>query len=110
MKIGRYTIKADRWPWQGYGWRKGGGKSAPLNGGNARFGGGWHWKLGISIGGSTIIIDLLFGSIRISRLRRLKCETCGEKVGDFHATGCGKRMAPRHGFPADSWLNKVNGY
>jgi hypothetical protein len=30
-----------------------------------RFGGGWNWKCGIMIGGKTVILDILFGSIRI---------------------------------------------
>lgn len=74
MRIGAYEIKADRWPWQGWGWfphklrRKSPG-FAPLNASGARFGGGWRYKLGIQIGGSTVIIDLLFGSIRINRRR-----------------------------------------
>lgn len=35
--------------------------------GMGRFGGGWNWKLGITAGGKTMIIDLVFGSIRITR-------------------------------------------
>ncbi len=31
-----------------------------------RFGGGWNWKIGISIGGRTIIINVLLFTIRIS--------------------------------------------
>lgn len=58
-----------RWPWQGYGWFPHKTKNkiaiAPLNPYGSRFGGGWNYKLGIAIGGRTIIIDLLFGSIRI---------------------------------------------
>lgn len=59
-------VSASRWPWQGYGW---GGTSdivtAPLASG-ARFGGGWKWKLGIDCGGSTVILNLVFGMIRIT--------------------------------------------
>lgn len=73
MKIGRIEIKASRWPWQeGLGWfphKSGSGPKAPLNPMGARFGGGWRYKLGIAIGGSTVIIDLLFGSIRIQPVR-----------------------------------------
>lgn len=69
FKIGRLHIKADRWPWQGYGWfpHKSGNSwtFAPLNSRGSRFGGGWDYKLGISIGGSTVYVDLLFGSLRI---------------------------------------------
>lgn len=32
-----------------------------------RFGGGWNWKLGIQIGGSTVIISLVVASLTISR-------------------------------------------
>ena len=60
-------IKFSRWPGQKqvfsnekYGWRH---KS---NGIMGRFGGGWRWKLGFSMGSKSCIIDLIFGSIRIS--------------------------------------------
>lgn len=33
-----------------------------------RFGGGWNWKLGIQIGGSTIIMSLLIAEITIWKL------------------------------------------
>ena len=49
-------VTFDRWPWQ-YSctrWHLG------------RFGGGWKYCLGFKYGGRTIILDLLFGSIRIS--------------------------------------------
>lgn len=68
MKLGRLEITASRWPWQGYGWfphKSGRGPFAPLNAGGARFGGGWKYKFGVAVGGSTIILDLVFGSIRI---------------------------------------------
>lgn len=71
MKIGRLEIKASRFPWQGYGWfphKNGNGPKAPLNPMGSRFGGGWNYKLGIAVGGSTVIVDLLFGSIRISKV------------------------------------------
>lgn len=60
-------IKFQRWPGQKqvfshekYGWTH---KSCGLMG---RFGGGWRWKLGLLVGGKTVILDLIFGSIRIS--------------------------------------------
>lgn len=68
LNIGKLKITASRWPWQGYGWfphRNGKGPTAPLNPADARFGGGWRWKLGVSIGGKTVILDLLFGMVRI---------------------------------------------
>lgn len=34
-----------------------------------RFGGGWNWKLGVMIGGSTVLLDLLVASVRISRVK-----------------------------------------
>lgn len=49
-------IKAQRWPWQG-----------PVNPVWERFGGGWKYKFGIDIGTNTIIINLIWGLIRISR-------------------------------------------
>lgn len=71
MKIGKVEITASRFPWQGYGWfphKNGKGPKAMLNPGGARFGAGWNYRLGISVGGSgTILIDLLFGTIRIGR-------------------------------------------
>jgi hypothetical protein len=71
MKIRKLKIKANRWPWQGYGWfphkdsenRK---AAAILNPIGSRFGAGWNYKLGVSVGSRTVIIDLLFGSFRIS--------------------------------------------
>lgn len=70
MKLGRLEVTASRWPWQGYGWfphKNGKGPKAPLNRSGARFGAGWAWSLGVQIGvsGRTVIVDLLFGSIRI---------------------------------------------
>lgn len=68
MKIGRIEIRATRFPWQGYGWfphKNGKGDKAPLNPYGSRFGAGWTYKLGLSIGGSTILLDLLFGTVRI---------------------------------------------
>lgn len=73
MKIWKYEITASRFPWQGYGWfphKNGKGPTAPLNPDSARFGGGWNWKLGISTGGTTVLLDLLFGTVRISKIRK----------------------------------------
>lgn len=73
MKVWKYEITASRFPWQGYGWfphKNGKGPTAPINPGGARFGGGWNWKLGISTGGTTILLDLLFGTVRISKIRK----------------------------------------
>jgi len=70
MKIGRLNIESSRWPWQpiggrydqpnrtNYGWK-------PL-GGMGRFGGGWNFKLGIAIGENSMVLDLIFGMIRIN--------------------------------------------
>lgn len=69
MRIGRVEVKASRWPWQGYGWfphKNGNGPKAIFNANGARFGAGWNYKLGFSIGGSWLLIDLLFGTVRIS--------------------------------------------
>lgn len=67
MRILGIEITASRWPWQeGYTW-KGTKTLAPLFN-TARFGGGWKYKLGIDMGGSTLLLNLLFGSIRIRRV------------------------------------------
>ncbi len=34
-----------------------------------RFGGGWHWELGFQVGGSTIILNMLFCYLRISYVK-----------------------------------------
>lgn len=68
MRIGKIQIdvKASRWPWQpGYNWRGMENSRAPLNAGGARFGGGWRYKLGVDVGGSTVIVNLIFGMVRI---------------------------------------------
>lgn len=44
-----------RWPWQ----------DGPITRSLGRFGGGWNWSLGIRWSKRTILIDLIFGSIRI---------------------------------------------
>lgn len=66
----KIKVEFSRWPWQGYGWfphltenKKAAAISNPTG---ARFGGGWKYKIGIAIGGTAIIVDLLFGSIRIT--------------------------------------------
>lgn len=41
-------------------------RGAPLNSGGDRFGGGWTYKLGIDVGGSTVILNLIYGMIRIT--------------------------------------------
>ena len=54
-------IKFDRWTWPRQ-------KSDRLMG---RFGGGWDYKLGIAISSKTVLVDLIWGSVRID-LRRKK--------------------------------------
>lgn len=75
LKLGRLWIRADRWPWQvrnhravlsgpgekvgeKYGW-------LPTQG-TGRFGGGWNWNLGIQVGGTTVLLELLFGTVMIT--------------------------------------------
>ena len=70
-------IRADAWPWQtGYDWRGQTNNDAPLNdlgnGRGARFGAGWNWKLGISVGHNSMMVDLLFGTIWIFWRRKVK--------------------------------------
>lgn len=75
--IKQIKFKADRWPWQpGYNWHGMTHSSAPLNqpapGAKAapRFGGGWQWALGFEASasdrGGTILLNLLFGMVRIT--------------------------------------------
>ncbi len=52
--------KASRWPWQDF------NSCAPLNSTGARFGGGWHYKFGIAVGGREVTLDLIWGTVRIS--------------------------------------------
>lgn len=72
LAIGRLVITAQRFPWQGYGWaphKKPVDQRAfraPLNSSGARFGGGWKYKLGVSVGGTTVMVDLLFGLLSFS--------------------------------------------
>lgn len=85
MIIGNRQITASRWPWQRrtsvgamdlgankigdkYGWRG--------SEGLGRFGGGWNWEFGIQIGGSSMIANLIWGSVSISKLSR--CKGCDE--------------------------------
>lgn len=35
-----------------------------------RFGGGWNWKLGIDVGGTTVIVNLLVATLRIQRVAK----------------------------------------
>lgn len=71
-KIGKFEVKASRWPNQGYGWfphkRPRPEHYAPLNPSGSRFGAGWDYKLGISISGRTVMLDLLFGIIVIRKV------------------------------------------
>ena len=39
-----------------------------------RFGGGWNWKFGFQIGGSTVILNLLVANIRITRKIKTEAE------------------------------------
>jgi hypothetical protein len=76
-RVGPVIITADRWPWQiknhkglmdvgpgakplgeRYGWK-------PV-GGMGRFGGGWNWEFGFMASGGTIIVMLLYGTLRFA--------------------------------------------
>ena len=59
----KLKIKADRWPWQKNGAKKWGWRKVPCYG---RFGGGWHWVLGFEASGSELILNLLYGQIKIT--------------------------------------------
>lgn len=34
-----------------------------------RFGGGWNWEIGVQVGGSTVLVNLLVCSLRIDRAK-----------------------------------------
>lgn len=34
-----------------------------------RFGGGWNWRLGVQVGGTTVLVNLLVMSVAVSRLK-----------------------------------------
>lgn len=70
MRIFNLEIKASRRPWQENGYWNGGKANAPLNYGGARFGGGWKYKFGIDIGGSTVLLNLIWGMVRISKAKK----------------------------------------
>jgi hypothetical protein len=78
IRIGRLEIQASRWPWQpGYNWH-GMIAEAPLNRRHpgqkaaARFGGGWRYQLGVGVGTTTVIVNLLFGMITFRLVERAK--------------------------------------
>lgn len=52
VRLGRLFVTADRWFERQTGW--------------CRFGGGWKWKLGVDIGGKTVIVNLIWGLVRFS--------------------------------------------
>lgn len=65
-KVGRLVIETSRFPNQGYGWfphKNGKGPKALFNSQGSRFGAGWNYKLGIDIGSSAILLNLLFGMV-----------------------------------------------
>ncbi len=66
-KVGRLRIEASRFPSQGYGWfphKNGKGPKAMLNSHGSRFGAGWNYRLGIDVGGSTVVLNVLFGILQ----------------------------------------------
>lgn len=71
IKLLRLEVKSARWPWQGYGWfphKNGTGPKAILNPTGARFGGGWKYSLGIQVSDSTVLLNLLFGTITFRKI------------------------------------------
>ena len=60
MKLGRLEVKASRWPWMPLEPHWSYGSNAPARygwgsvPGMGRFGGGWQYKLGVTIGGRTM--------------------------------------------------------
>lgn len=72
----RFKVTAKRWPWQENGRWNGNGLG--------RFGGGWNYALGFELGGfkkrSSIIFNLLYGTIRISWDFRPRHEIASERM------------------------------
>ena len=69
IQIKRLKIVFSRWPNQGYGWfphKNGRGPQGILNSRGSRFGAGWNYKLGIDFGGSSVLLNLLFGMVSVS--------------------------------------------
>lgn len=96
-------IKANRWPWQdGYNWRGMTGSRAPLNlpdkrGVAARFGGGWRYKLGVDVGSTTVLLNLVFGMVSFAPAQRCTC--CGrwfDKSRHKSSVGWLDKSYPRH--------------
>lgn len=91
MIIGNLEITASRFPWhKGYNWRGMENARAPLNPSGARFGGGWNYKFGVDIGGTTVLLNVGIGIITLSKAQR--CTMCNraipenskDKVGVLH--------------------------
>lgn len=97
MKLGPFEIKAKRWPWQviagvsvlgdqsrvgqKYGWSSKGS-------GMGRFGAGWKYSFGVEIGTSTVMLNLIWGTVTIRKMK--PCPVCGKSVGEGeHARGIG---------------------
>lgn len=76
MTLGRLRVTSRGFPWQfvtphwsrdtKQGERWGFGRAK----GMGRFGGGWDYKLGVMIGGRSVILSLLFGELRFEIIKR----------------------------------------
>jgi hypothetical protein len=62
MTLLGFRVRPQRWPWQK------GGRRQDITGWQ-RFGGGWKYKFGVDVGGTSIIINLIWGMIRIDRVK-----------------------------------------
>lgn len=100
MIIWKWEVVAQRWPWQsGYDWKGMKNNGAPLNAGGARFGGGWKYKLGLSFGGSTLMIDLLFGIVKVNKAP--VCPACNRRIARKDR-GMGLQQMP---VPGKGWIS-----
>lgn len=59
FRLGRLQVACSNW---GSSWKRVSGWRSLWG----RFGGGWRWKLGIDIGGKTILFHLIWGSVSFS--------------------------------------------
>ena len=75
----RLKVTASSWPWQKRSPHSSHGDTAlskwgwkPIPG-MGRFGGGWHYTFGVQVGSRTVILNLIFGMVRIEIRRPVKC-------------------------------------
>jgi hypothetical protein len=58
------------WEYRRSGWRVAWVNRGP-NAYMGRFGGGWKWCLGVEVGSTTVLLNLIWGYLRIDRRNRV---------------------------------------